>query len=138
MNSTYNLRNPLTIFQFAHLPICSQFAFLLLANSDFRTARLQKFDCWFHKLFRFSQILQRFSQTCLFLEPISVVGYYRFSLWSPKQRRRSKKSSNIADSSKSLILACCGTDLQCKKCTVRSRNLKLFIIAKLRMLTYEI
>ena len=43
-------------------------------------------------------------------------------LWNPKQHRRSKKSSNVADSATKLILACCGFRLQCRECTVWPRN----------------
>ena len=32
------------------------------------------------------------------------------------------KSSNVADSATSLILACCGSQLQCIECTVWPRN----------------
>ena len=43
-------------------------------------------------------------------------------LWNPKQHRRSKKSSNVADSATNLILVCCGFRLQCRECTVWPRN----------------
>ena len=43
-------------------------------------------------------------------------------LWNPKQQRRSKKCSNVADSASSLIWACCGIRLQCTECTVWPRN----------------
>ena len=53
------------------------------------------------------------------LERYSVLG---ICLWNPKQRRRSKKSSKVAGSATNLILACCGTRLQCTECTVWPRN----------------
>ena len=44
-------------------------------------------------------------------------------LWNLKQQKRSKKSSNVADSAATnLCLACCGFRLQCTKCTVWPRN----------------
>ena len=56
----------------------------------------------------------------LFLERFRAIQYFRFRLWKPKQQRRSKKSSNGADSN--LILACCGILLQCTECTVWPRD----------------
>ena len=41
---------------------------------------------------------------------------------NPKQQRRSKKISNIADLATNLIFACCGFRLQCRECTVWPRN----------------
>ena len=51
-------------------------------------------------------------------ERYSVLGT---RLWNPKQQRRSKKSSNDADSATNLILACLGIRLQCTECTIWPR-----------------
>ena len=45
--------------------------------------------------------------------------------WNPKQHRRSKKSSNVADSATNLILACCRFRLQFREGTVWPRYVVL-------------
>ena len=52
-------------------------------------------------------------------EQYSVLG---ICLWNPKKRRRSKKSSKVADSATNLILASCEIRLQCTECIVWPRN----------------
>ena len=47
---------------------------------------------------------------------------FQVFLRNPKQRRRSKKSSKVANSATKLFLACCEIRLQCTERTVWPRN----------------
>ena len=95
---TYHLRIPLTVAG--------------SATAQFNDANVLSFVCGFHKLFWIPQIQLRIPQFCLFFE--------RF--WALQQHRRSKKSSNVADSATNLILACSLFRLQCRESTVWPHN----------------
>ena len=64
----------------------------------------RKYSCGFRKFSYFSSDFERYNDlgNCL---------------WNPKQHRRSKKSSNVADSATNLILAGWGFRSQCRECT---------------------
>ena len=76
-----------------------------------------------------------FLKFAYFLSDFEQYNDLRICLWNPKQHRRSKKSSNVADSATHLILACCGFRLQCRDCTVWPRNEeeKNFFIFKVKV-----
>ena len=70
----------------------------------------RKYGCGFCKIAYFRSDFERYS----------VLG---ICFWNPKQRRRSKKSSKVADSVTNMILACYGIRLQYSECcTVWPRN----------------
>ena len=70
----------------------------------------RKYGCGFRKIVYFRSDFDQYS----------VLG---ICLWNPKQRRRSKKSSKVADSAPNMILACYGIRLQYSECcTVWPRN----------------
>ena len=69
----------------------------------------RKYSCGFRKFAYFWSDFERYNDLGV-------------CLWNPKQHRRSKKSSNVADSATYLILACCGFRLQCTERTVWPRN----------------
>ena len=125
MESANKMRIPLTICGF-HL----QFA-----GSTYNL-RIPLKICGFHLQLRFPQQLNLTIQMSylLFVDSTNCSGFRDFwsnferyndlgiCLWNPKQHRRSKKSSNVAESATNLILACCGFRLQCRECTVWHRN----------------
>ena len=47
---------------------------------------------------------------------------FAICLWNPKQQRKSRKSSNVADSATNLILVCCGIRIQFTKSPVWLRH----------------
>ena len=111
-NSIYMLRFPLIVAE--------------SATAQFNYTIILLFVCGFRKLFWIPQVRLRIPQNCLFSERFWAVQCFRYCLWNPKQRIRSKKSK-VADSATNLILACCGIRLQCTECTVSPRNVeKLF------------
>ena len=69
----------------------------------------RKYGCGFLNFTYFWRDFERFN----------VIG---ICLWNAKQLRRSNISSNVADSTTNLILACCVINLQCTECTVWPRN----------------
>ena len=83
----------------------SYYLFLDSANCS----RFRKYGCGFRKIAYFRRVCERYS----------VLG---ICLWNPKQQRRSKKSSKVADSATNLILACCGIRSQRTEFTVWPRN----------------
>ena len=104
--------------------------------------------CGFHSQLRIPQQLNLTIQMFYYLfvdsantiadsanSPIFFSNFERYNelglcLWNPKQHRRSKKSSNFADSATNLILACCGFRLQCRECTVWPRNACNKVVSK--------
>ena len=100
-DSTYNLRIPLTV--------------AVSATAQFNDTNVLSFVCGFHKLLWIPQI-------CLFLIDFERYNDFGICLWNPKQHRRSKKSSNVEDSAKNLILACCVFRIKCRECTVWPRK----------------
>ena len=111
-DSTYSLRIPLTVADYA--------------TAHFNDTNVLSFVCGLHKLFWIPQILLQIPQIRLFLERFERDNDLGICLWNPKQHRRSKKSSNVADSASNLILACCGCRLQCREGAVWPRNDKNF------------
>ena len=114
-DSPYNLRIPLTICGFClqlrfpqQLNVTIHMSYFLFVDST-NCSRFRKYSCGFYKIRLFWNDFERYN----------VIGG---CFWNPKQQRRSKKSSNVADSAKNLILACCGIRLQCTDCTVWPRN----------------
>ena len=59
----------------------------------------------------------RVPQICLYLSDVEQCSALAIGPWNPKQRRRSKKTSSVADSAKILFLLFCGIYLQFTKCT---------------------
>ena len=114
-DSTYNLRIPLTICGFhlqlrilQQLNLTLQLFYHLFVDST-NCSGFHKHCCGFRKLAYFWSDFERYNDLGI-------------CLWNPKQHRRSKKSSNVADSATNLIVACCGFRLQCRECTVWPRN----------------
>ena len=110
-DSTYSLRISLTRCGFRlqlrspqQLNLTIQMFYYLFVDST-NYSGFRKYGCGFRKIAYFRNDFERYS----------VLG---ICLWNPKQRRRSKKSSKVADSATNLILACCGIRLQCTECTV--------------------
>ena len=87
-------------------------SFYLFVDST-NCSGFRKYSCGFRKLAYYGSDFERYS----------VLG---ICLWNPKQQRKSKKCSNIADSAKNLIWACCGIRLQYAQCTVWPRNDLIF------------
>ena len=105
-DSTYNLRIPPSIFGFhlqlrmpQQLNLTIQMFYHLFVDST-NCSGFRKYSCGFRKFAYFLSNFQRYKDLGI-------------CLWNPKQHRRSKKSSNVADSATNLILACCGVRLQC-------------------------
>ena len=71
---------------------------------------------------RFHTFCCGFSKVACFWSNFRQYNVLAIYPWNPKQRRRSKKNSNVADSATNLIFACCGIHLQLTKCTVWPRN----------------
>ena len=71
---------------------------------------------------RFPKYCRGFHKSAYFWSNFERYNDLRICLWNPKQHRRLKKSSNVADSAKNLILTCCGFRLQCRECTVWPSN----------------
>ena len=97
------------------------------ATAQYNDTKVLSFVCGFHKLFWIRQIQLRIPQSRLFSSDFVRYNDLGICLWTPKQHRRSKKSSNVADSATNLILDCCGFRLKCRECTVWPRNVKKFI-----------
>ena len=110
-DSTYNLRIPLTVAD--------------SATTQFNYRNVLSVGCGFHKLFWIPQIQLRIPQIRLLSSDFERYNDLGICLCNLKQHRRSKKSSNVVDSSINLILACCGFRLQCRECTVWPRNVKI-------------
>ena len=106
-DSTYSSRIPLTVAD--------------SATAQLNYTHVLLFVCGFHKLLWIPQTRLRISQIRLFLERFWTVQCFM----NPKQQRRSKKHSNVAESATNLIWACCGIRLQCTECTVWTRNVIL-------------
>ena len=69
-------------------------------------------------------------QVCLFwsnLEWFAGYSILDICLWNPKEQRRSRKSSNVANSATNLILVCCVIRIQFTKSTVWPRNAEIFM-----------
>ena len=114
-DSTYNLRIPLTFCGFRlQLRIPQQLnstinmSFYLFVEST-KCFGFRKYGCGFPKLAYFWSNFERYS----------VLG---ICLWNPKQQRRSKNCSNVADSATIPILVGCGIRIQCTECTVWPRS----------------
>ena len=114
-DSTYNLRIQLTICGFhlqlripQQLNLTIQMFCYLFVDSTNRSG-FHKYCCGFRKFAYFWSNFERYNDLGI-------------CLWNAKQHRRSKKSSDVADSAPKLILACCGFRLQCRECTVWPRN----------------
>ena len=103
-DSTYNLRTP------QQLNFSLQMSYLFVDSTNCSGFRMN--GCGFRKMAYFWSGFERYSvsSTCL---------------WNPKQQRRSKKSSKVANSAKNLILTCCGIS-QCTECTVWPRNAQIW------------
>ena len=82
--------------------------YYLFVNST-NCSGFRHYCCGFSKIAYFWSDFERYS----------VLG---ICLWNPKQRRRSKRNSKVADSATNLILVCCGIRLQCTECAVWPRN----------------
>ena len=82
--------------------------YYILVDST-KCSGFRKYGCGFHKIAYFWSRFNRYS----------VLGN---CLWNPKQRRRSKKRSKVADSAINLILADCGIRLQRTDDTVWPRS----------------
>ena len=80
----------------------------------------RKHGCGFRKFAYFWSNFERYS----------VLGIY---LWNPKQQRRAKKCSNVADSTSNPIWACCEILLQCAECTAWPRNDKTLPVFKKKL-----
>ena len=98
-DSSYNLLVTLTVADCTTAQFNYTHAYYLFVDST-NCSIFIKYDCGFRKFACFCSDLERYS-------------FLGICLWNPKQRRRSKKSRNVAD----LILACCGIRLQCTEGT---------------------
>ena len=115
---TYNLRIPLTLPIPRQLNLIFYMSYFLFVDST-KFSGFRNYGCGFPNFAYFWSDSERYS----------VVG---ICLWIPKHQRRSKKSSDVADSEKTLILVCCGIRLQSTECTVWPHNdLYLYIRPKL-------
>ena len=110
-DSTYNLRISFLICGFQsqlripqQLNLTLQMFYHLFVDST-NCSGFHKYCCGFRKFAYFWSNFERYDDLGI-------------CLWNPKQHRRSKKSSNVADSATNLILAFCGFHLQCRECTV--------------------
>ena len=74
---------------------------------------------------KYSCGLRKFTYIWSNFERHNVLSIY---LWNPKQQRRSKKSSNVADSATNTNLACWENHLQCTECTVWPPNVLAFYL----------
>ena len=99
-DSTYNLRIPLTLCGFhlqlripQQLNLTIQMSYHLFGDST-NCSGFRKYSCGFRKFAYFWSNFERYNDLGI-------------CLWNPKEHRRSKKSSNGADSATNLILACC-------------------------------
>ena len=101
-DSTYLLRIP------QQLNLTIEIIYYLFVDST-NCSGFGNYSCGLHKFADFLSDFERYN----------VLGN---CLRNPKQHRRSKKSSNVADSATNLILAFCGFRLQCRECTVWPRN----------------
>ena len=132
MESANKMRIPFTIWGF-HLQFADSTYKLRIprtvadsATAQFNDTNVLSFVFGFPKLFWIPQILLRFPRIRLFRSNFDRYKYLCICLCIPKHHIRSKKSSNVADSAKNLILACCGFRLQGRECTVWPRNDFLF------------
>ena len=114
-DSTYNLRIPLATGAFQlqlrilqQLNLTIQMSYHLFVDST-NCSGFRKYSCGFRKHAYFWSNFERYNDLGI-------------CLWNPKQHRRSKKISNVADSATNLLLACCGFRLQCRECAVWPRN----------------
>ena len=114
-DSTNNLRVPLTRCGFClqlrnpqQLNLNTQLSYYLFVDST-NCLELSNYGCGFCKIAYFWCNFERYS----------VLGN---CLWNPKKRKRSKKSSKVAESRTNLILVCCGIRLYCTECTGWPRN----------------
>ena len=105
------LRNP------QQLNLTIQMSCYLFVDST-NCSGLRKHVCGFRKIAYFWSDFERYS----------VLG---IGLWTPKQRRRSKKSTKVTDSPTHLILACCRIRLQCTECTVWPHNAHFLLYVKI-------
>ena len=103
-HSTFNLRIPLTVTD--------------SATAQFKHTHVSLFVFGFQKNVLNSANTVAESANFPFLERFLTVQCFMFCLWNPKQQRRSKKCSSVADSATNLIWACCGIRLQCTESTV--------------------
>ena len=80
------------------------------------------------KLFflRIPQIFLWIPQSCLFLEQFWAIQGFSYCPRNPKQQRRSKNNSNVANSAIFLFLTCCKILLLFTKYTVWPRNVDFF------------
>ena len=92
------------------------------ATAEFNDTNVLSFVCGFHKLLWIPQIQLRIPQIRLFWSDFERYNVLGICLWNRKPERRSKKSSNVADSATNLVLDCCGFRLQCTECAVWPRN----------------
>ena len=97
VDSTYNLQIPLTSAD--------------CATAQCNYTQVFLFFCGFYKIFWIPQTHR------LLLSDFERYNVLSIRFWNAKQQRRSKKSSNVADTARNLILACCGIHLQCTECT---------------------
>ena len=110
-----DLRIPLTICGFylqlripQQLKLTIQMFYHLFVDFT-NCSGIRKYSCGFRNFAYFSSDFERYNDLGI-------------CMWNPKQLRRSKKSSNVADSATKLILTCCGLSLQCRECTVWPRK----------------
>ena len=92
-DSTYNLRIPLTVADSATAQFNDTNVLSLFMDST-NCSGFLKYNCGLSKFTYFSSDFERYNDLAI-------------CLWNPKQHRRSKKSSNFANSATNLILACC-------------------------------
>ena len=107
-DSTYTLRISLTVAD--------------SATVQYNYTHVLLFVCGFHKLFWIPQNSCGSRKFVCFWSDFERCNVFSICLWTPKQQRRSWKSSNVADFATNLILACCGIHIQCTECTVWPRN----------------
>ena len=126
----HNLRIPLTIcgprLQLRipqQLNVTTHMSYYLIVNST-NCSGFRKYSWGFHK----------FTYVWISFERYNVLS---ICLWNPKQQRRSKKSSNVADYATNPNLACREIRLQCKKCTVGPRNVLAFYLDSKKLFVFE-
>ena len=104
-DSTYSLQIALTICGFD-----LQFADSAY-SCGFRNSSIQIYTCLVN-CSGFRRYGCGFSNFAYFWSDFERYSVYGICFWNPKQQRRWKKSSNVADSATNFLWACCGIRLQ--------------------------
>ena len=116
------MRIPLTICRF-HIQVriprelnCTKHIYYYLFMDSTKCSGLRKFCSEFNKF------CCGFRNVACFWSDFEHDSVLATGPWKPKQQKRSKKISNVAESATIQFLACCDIRLQFTKCTVWPRD----------------